>query len=126
MDDLADAMRRFQECIENRDRELAEGVLDDDYALVLVQPARAVMPRARWLEVLSDYVVHSNSTDESVVDVDGDLAVVLHRDQMAATVMGQDRSGTFAITDVWRRREGQWRVWRRHSTPLQAGVLPGA
>jgi hypothetical protein len=95
MDDLADAMRRFQECIENRDRELAEGVLDDDYALVLVQPAPAVMPRARWLEVLGDYVVHSNSTDESVVDIDGDLAVVLHRDQLAATVMGQDRSGTF-------------------------------
>lgn len=124
-DDLREAMERFQGCIERRDRAAAESVLDPDYALVLVQPARAVMPRARWLEVLDDYVVEAYAVKDQVVDVDGDLAVVLHRDEMSATVLGQDRSGTFIITDVWRRVGGGWKIWRRHSTPVSAGELPG-
>ena len=119
-------MHRFQRCIEERDRAAAEAILDDDYALVLVQPAKAVMPRSRWLEVLADYVVHSYDVREMVMDVDDDVAVVLHRDEMSATVLGEDRSGTFVITDVWRRRGGTWRIWRRHSTPLAAGEMPGA
>ena len=119
-------MTRFDRCIQERDQAAAQTVLDDDYALVLVQPTHAVIPRARWLEVLPDYVVHDYAVEDSVVDVDGDLATVLHRDRMAATVLGEDRSGTFVITDVWRRREDGWRVWRRHSTPLSAGTMPGS
>ena len=125
-DDLQDAIARFERCVIDRDREAAESVLDADYALVLVQPARAVMPRARWLEVLPDYVVHDYAVEESILDVDGDTATVLHRDRMSATVLGEDRSGVFVITDVWRRTPDGWRVWRRHSTPLSAGELPGS
>jgi len=125
-DELADAIARFERCIEDRDRETAETVLDPDYALVLVQPARAVVPRARWLEVLPDYVVHDYAVEESIVDIDGDLATVLHRDRMSATVLGEDRSGIFVLTDVWRRTADGWRVWRRHSTPLSAGNMPGS
>jgi len=124
-EDLHDAMRKFQDCIGTRDRALAEAVLDEDYALVLVHPAVAVMPRERWLAVLPDYVVHSLHVAESVVDVAGDVAVVLHRDEMSATVLGEDRSGTFILTDVWRLRADGWRIWRRHSTPLAAGDMPG-
>ncbi len=125
-DELRLAMSRFQECIERRDRSAAESVLDEDYALVLVHPTRATMPRARWLDVLADYCVHSYTLDESVIDVDGDVAVVLQRVQMSATVFGEDRSGSFVISDVWRRGPGGWKVWRRHSTPLAAGHMPGA
>jgi hypothetical protein len=45
---------------------------------------------------------------------------------MHSTVLGEDRSGTFVITDVCRRRRSEWRLWRRHSTPLAAGRMPGA
>src|SRR3954466_3332525 len=102
-DSLQDAIARFQRCIMDRDRRTAEAVLHPDYALVLVQPARAVVPRARWLEVLADYIVHDYAGGESVLDVDGDTATVLHCDHMSATVLGEDRSGMFVITDVWRR-----------------------
>ena len=124
--DLDVAITRFQACIEARDHAAAEAVLDADFALVLLQPGRVVMPRGRWLEVLSDYVMHSCRVLDSVTDISDDLAVVLHRDEMSATVLGEDRSGTFVVTDVWRLREGAWKVWRRHSTPLAAGRLPGA
>jgi ketosteroid isomerase-like protein len=124
-DDLDRRMEQFQVSIESRDLDLARDVLDDDYALVLVHPAQATMPRSRWLEVLTDYVVHDYEVQDQSVDVDGDCAAVLHRVRMSATVLGEDRSGMFVISDVWRRRSGSWRVWRRHSTPLAAGAMPG-
>lgn len=124
--ELRERVERFQTCIERRDPALAAEVLDSDYALVLVHPTPAVMPRDRWLQVLEDYVVRSYDVEEQIVDVEGDCAVVLQRVRMEATVLGEDRSGLFVISDVWRRRDGQWRVWRRHSTPLAAGAMPGA
>ncbi len=117
----------FDRCVAERDAELADRVLDEDYALVLVQPQRAEMPRGRWLEVLPDYVVHSYEVEERIVEVDGDTAAVLQRVRMAATVLGEERSGLFVISDTWRRRgDHVWRIWRRHSTPLAAGSMPGA
>lgn len=124
-DDLAASMAEFQRCIESRDRVGAERVVADDFALVLVAPARALMPRDRWLEVLEDYVVHDYVIEEQIVNEEGDCAVVLHRVRMTATVLGEGRSGVFVISDVWRRRGDGWRVWQRHSTPLSAGLMPG-
>ncbi len=51
------------------------------------------------------------------------LAAVLQRVRMKATVFGQDRSGVFILSDVWRRGPGGWQIWRRHSTPLDAPAL---
>jgi hypothetical protein len=124
--ELKTRIEAFQRCIETRDRSLAEDVLDEDYALELVQPTVARMPRERWLEVLPDYIVHAYETEESILTIDGDYAVVLQRVSMSATVLGIDRSGYFVMSDVWRRRDGTWRVWRRHSTPVSAGSMPGA
>ena len=76
-----------------------------------------------WLKMLPDYVVHEWTLTEQVIDVDGDLGVILQRVFMRATVLGRDRSGIFILTDIWRRRNGRWLVWRRHSTPLSAGRI---
>src|SRR4051794_28203081 len=108
-DELRTAMAAFQECIEQRDRSVAEGVLNEDYALVLVHPTPATVPRAKWLDMLPDYRVHTYQVEEAVVDRDRDLAVVLQRVQMTATVLGEDRSGRFVLTDVWKRGPGGWR-----------------
>ncbi|MEP7022154.1 MAG: nuclear transport factor 2 family protein [Pseudonocardiales bacterium] len=125
-DDLDAAMAEFQRCILQRDQAAAADVLDPDYALVLVHPVRATMPREVWLANLPDYLVHSYDVQEQAIDVDGDCAAVLHRADMSATVNGVERSGLFTITDIWRRRGGHWRIWRRHSTPLSAGRMPGS
>jgi hypothetical protein len=125
-DDLDTATREFQRCIEQRNQVAAADVLDQDYALVLVQPARVVVPREVWLATLPGYIVHSYDVQERVVDIDGDCAAVLHRADMRATVNGAERSGLFSVSDIWRLRDGQWRIWRRHSTPLSAGPMPAA
>lgn len=124
-EDLRSRAADFQRAIEQRDGALAESVLDDDYALVLVHPQRATMPRERWLEVLPDYVVHGYDVREQVAEVDGEVGLVLSLAQMEATVLGEDRSGLFVLTDTWLVRDGEWRLWRRHSSPLSAGRMPG-
>ena len=90
-DELTRAIADLQRCIEQRDVAAAASVLDEEYSLLLVQRTRATMPRDRWLETLADYIVHEYAVEEQIVDVDGDLAVVLHRDRMRATVLGIDR-----------------------------------
>lgn len=109
--------------VRDRDEAAAAEVIADDFALQLVQPVRNVMNRQVWLEVLADYVVQEWEVEEEIVDVDGDVAAVMRRVRMEATVMGEDRSGVFVVSDLWRRIDGDWRVWRRHSTPLMAGRL---
>jgi ketosteroid isomerase-like protein len=123
---LTAQLAAFDLAVLERDADLARTVLHDDYQLVLVQPGPARIPRQQWLVVLDDYVVHDYEVQQVQLDVDADLALVLQRVRMRATVLGQDRSGIFVISDTWRRVDGRWRVWRRHSTPLSAGDLPGA
>ena len=124
--DLEHQTQEFERCVIERDRATAEAVLDRDFALVLVHPESAVMPRNRWLEVLSEYVVHEWTVQDRRLDIDEDgCAALLQRVQVRATVLGEDRSGPFVISDLWRLRDGSWRIWRRHSTPLVAGPMPG-
>src|SRR3954469_21331554 len=122
--DLELAMTEFQRCIAERDVVAAADVLDADFALVLVQPVAAVVPRDRWLATLPDYAVRSYEVQEQLIDVDGSVAAVLHRAQMQATVGGVDRSGVFIVTDIWRQRDGQWRGWEGDSPPPTGGAVP--
>jgi ketosteroid isomerase-like protein len=128
MDAGAEVLTRadeWQKLIEARDLEAIGDYLHDDYALVLVHPAQTIVPRTAWLATLPDYVVHGWDVRTRVVDVDDDTAVVLTLGDQRATVLGDDRSGLFALSDCWRRGvDGRWRVWRRHSTPLSAGPMP--
>ena len=115
----------FERAVLQSDAELAMTVLHPDYTLALVLPVPAVMSRERWLEVLPDYHVEAYDVQAQHLQVLGDCAALLQRLTMTATVLGEDRSGTFVISDVWLRRDDGWRIWQRHSTPLAAGPMPG-
>ena len=122
-DELRSRDESWRRCVEARDTEAVVEYLDPDYELVLSEPEVSVVTRDKWLKMLPDYVVHEWTLTEQVIDVDGDLGVILQRVFMRATVLGRDRSGIFILTDIWRRRNGRWLVWRRHSTPLSAGRI---
>lgn len=125
MDDLEQAIATWQAAIESRDLEGAARLMHEDYALVIVHPAPATVPRGQWLDSLHDYVVHDYAVEEQRVDVVGDVAAVLSRVRMRATVFGVDRSGVFILSDTWLRAGSLgWQVWRRHSSPLSAGEMP--
>ncbi|MCW2795567.1 DUF4440 domain-containing protein [Nocardioides sp.] len=122
---LTTQMANFERVVLQRDVDLASDVLHLDYALVLVHPVPAVMPRNRWLELLPDYRVGAYDVQAQHLDVLGECATLIQRVGMTATVVGEDRSGIFVISDVWLRVADRWRIWRRHSTPLAAGPMPG-
>jgi hypothetical protein len=124
--ELDTACADFDCAVIERDHDVAERILHPEFALVLVHPTPAVMPRQRWLETLDSYVVDEWDVEEDVRDSNGDIAAVLRRVRMRATVLGEDRSGTFIVSDTWLRTGSGWQVWRRHSTPLHAGRMPGA
>ena len=115
----------WESSILRRDVEGVQQFLTAGFAVVILQPTRAVVPREQWLKTIADYRIHDYHVEDEIIDVDGDLGVILQRIRLKATVLGQDRSGIFIHTDIWRRTD-QWRVWRRHSTPLSAGPYPTA
>ena len=123
---IGDLTDRWQLAIESRDPEEAARFLADDYALVILQPQPAVVMRDEWLRMLPDYVVTGYAVEERVVETSADLCTVFQRVDQTALVKGVERNGIFILVDVWVRAAGEWRVWRRHSTPLSAGVAPRA
>jgi hypothetical protein len=58
----------WQRALEARDVAGIDDFLDPDYALVLVHPATVTVPRAQWLRMLPDYVVHSWTVSECAPD----------------------------------------------------------
>ncbi|HEY3436819.1 MAG TPA: DUF4440 domain-containing protein, partial [Actinotalea sp.] len=110
---LTEQIANFDRVVLERDADLALTVLHPDYALVISLPVIAVMPRERWLAVLPDYLVHAYEVQEQRVEVLGSSAAVLQRVEMTATVLGDDRSGRFVISDHWLHGDAGWRVWRR-------------
>jgi ketosteroid isomerase-like protein len=115
----------WQAAIESRDVEQVQDFLHQDYALALVVPAAVTVEREEWLRLLPDYVVHHYEIHEQTVHTSKDLAAVLTLATQHATVLGQDRSDRFILSDVWvRGQDGTWRVWRRHSTPATGMAMP--
>jgi hypothetical protein len=123
---LGDRTDRWQLAIEARDPEAAAHFLSDDYALVILQPQPTVVRRDEWLRMLPDYDVTGYSVEERIVETGRDLCTVFQRVDQTAVVKGVERSGIFILVDVWVQEADEWRVWRRHSTPLSAGVAPRA
>lgn len=109
---------RWADALKRQDVAAASQILADDYVLVIAvqgEPIRTV-PREQWLKGLKDYVTEANSIDEIRVGVYGNTAVVFMLYTQKATVRNQDRSAQFAITDIWVKRQGRWRVAERHSS----------
>lgn len=102
------------EAIQQRDVEAAGRILGAEYALMA--PGLGEMPRAKWLESLPSYVVHSYEHTDVRVHVYGETAVMRSRYKQQATVFGKDRSGEMLVTDVWVKRDGRWQVVARHTS----------
>lgn len=126
MDDLGWRVEDFDRSVIERDAELAQSLLADDFALVVTEPAPRTMPREKWLSVLVDYVVTEWTVLDRETYVAGAAAMVLSRVDMVATVLGADRSGLFTTSDLWlRHSDGAWYAHRRNSTPGTAGHIAG-
>ena len=112
------ASAAWSDAIFRRDVAAAAAFLAPEYALMAT--GLGEMPRARWLENLPKYVVHSFAFSEVRVQDYGDAAVMRSRYTQRATVDGQDRSGAMLVTDVWVRGGSGWQVVARHTSFVPA------
>lgn len=116
--------REWTEAIIRRDMEVLEGIVGREYTLTANGfPGKTRFTREEWMATVPFYDVHSYDQRNLVAHSYGDTAVVLADLDMNATVRGSDRSGSFALTDVWIRRDGRWQVVARSSifTPTASG-----
>ena len=102
------------DAIMRRDVAAAEQILGEEYALMA--NGIGTMPRAQWLALLPDYVVHSWEFSDVTLHVYGETALMRSRCALSATVAGKDRSGDMLMTDVWVKRGGRWQVVARHTS----------
>lgn len=75
-----------------------------------------VTQREPWLSVMPNYEILEMTLDDIRATVYGDTAVAILIWTQRARVNGGERSGTFFITDIWRKIGNDWRVAERHSS----------
>ena len=94
-----------------------EALLAPDFELVVSAAPAKPLSRSEWLRLaVSGYVCRSFRYKQQNVRVLGDYAVVASVFAQEASVKGQDRSGEFFLTDLWRRYNGSWQVVARYSS----------
>jgi ketosteroid isomerase-like protein len=52
-------------------------------------------------------------------DVSGDLAYTVGYEHTAASVQGEPRKYTLRVTQIYRRENGEWKVFHRHADTVQ-------
>ena len=106
------------------DRAALERILAPEFALVVSARPEARVDRAAWLRTAgTEYTCEAFRYDGMQVRDFGDVVVVSSVATQRATAFGQDRSGTFFLTDVWRAGpDGAWRVIARYSSHPEPGT----
>ena len=115
--ELIDLEHEWLQAISRDDLEKLERIVGHEYTLAAngFPGGRTRISRQEWMATVPTYEVHSYEFRSIVVKDYDDAAVVLADFDLRATVRGEDRSGGFAVTDVWVRRDGRWQVVARSS-----------
>ncbi|MDP8911594.1 MAG: nuclear transport factor 2 family protein [Actinomycetota bacterium] len=117
-EDVVAVLDEWTRAIEGSDVEAASRVLADDFVLTSAGGVAPRVQRQAWLDALAK--IETTSFEISVVEtrVFGELAVVASHATWRAYLRERDLSGTYALTDVFTRRDGAWQVSWRVSTRL--------
>jgi ketosteroid isomerase-like protein len=115
-EELLKVEKEFAETIVNNDLERLGRVVSDDW--VIIDPNGEIVDRARFFEVIkSGSLTHEiMESEDSRVRVYGDSAVVTAVTRTKGKFMGQEFSTQERATDVFVKRDGQWRCVVTHLT----------
>jgi ketosteroid isomerase-like protein len=116
-DELVALEHEWAQAVVENDTETLERIVGQEYTLAAnnFPGGRTRLDRQEWMATVPAYEVHSYEIADVVVHDYEDAAVVLADLELGATVRGEDRSGSFAVTDVWIKRGGRWQVVARSS-----------
>jgi ketosteroid isomerase-like protein len=84
------------------------------------------MPRDAWFAGLGRMTFRRFNPNVTSVEAFGDTALATVEGDWTLEFDGRLIDENFYVTDVWVRREGQWRIVRRHSSPYQAAAVSPA
>lgn len=106
-----------------KDQAALADLLAPEFQLVGIRSTGVTaIPRAEWLANAGSITFHDFKTETTAVQVFGDTALATVEGHWDIVFGGHPIKENFYITDVWVRRDGVWRVVRRHSSPYQATV----
>jgi ketosteroid isomerase-like protein len=126
--EIADLERRFGEAVLTKDVASLQTLLAPEFKLVGVRSTGAAdMPRAAWFAALDRMTFSRFEPRVSSVEVFGNMALATVEGGWTLEFDGRRIDEDFYVTDVWVRRDGAWRIVRRHSSPYQpAAVSPAS
>ncbi len=116
-DELVALEQEWVRALADNDMDQLERIVGQEYTLAAnnFPGGRTRLSRQEWMATVPLYEVHSYAFSNVVVHDYEDAAVVLAELQLRATVRGEERSGSFTVTDVWVKRENRWQVVTRSS-----------
>lgn len=116
VDEIGRLEHQWASALVQQDTVVIHRLLAPEYGLIVSASPQRPISRAAWLATLPDYHTRSFAIGELTVRVLGDVAMASFVGDLVARVRGAERSGKYFITDVWRRRDGAWRVIARYSS----------
>jgi ketosteroid isomerase-like protein len=113
----------FSKAILEKDMVRLDALLAPEYRLVGVRSTgTSDMPREAWFAGLGRMTFSRFEPTVSSIEVFGDTALATVEGSWTLEFDGRHIDERFYVTDVWVRRDGQWRIVRRHSSPYQPAV----
>jgi ketosteroid isomerase-like protein len=117
-EEILEVEKRFVDAIARNDSEAIERFVADDW--IIVNADGGIIEKERFLEVIkSGALTHEMmQSDDIRVRVYGDSAVVSALTRSKGKFMGQEFTTHERSTDVFVRRDGQWRCVLTQLTPF--------
>ena len=117
-EELVEAEKEFTDAIVKNDSEAIERFVTDDW--IIINADGGIIDRERFLGVIkSGTLTHEMmESDDMRVRVYGDSAVVSALTRSKGKFMGQEFTTHERSTDVFVRRDGQWRCVLTQLTPF--------
>ena len=110
-----------------KDQAALADLLAPEFQLVGIRSTGVTaVPRAQWLATAGSITFHEFTTETTSVQVFGDTALATVEGRWDIVFGGHPIKERFYVTDIWVRRDGAWRVVRRHSSPYQSGIPAAA
>jgi ketosteroid isomerase-like protein len=121
------ANTEFYAAFEAADLDRMHAVWDDDEDVTCVHPGWQLL-RGRGRVMRSWALIFANTpyiqfflTDVRA-DIEGDIAIVTCTESILTSIGDDSGDASVASTNVFRRREGSWRLWVHHGSPVAATV----
>jgi ketosteroid isomerase-like protein len=120
---VRDREKAWNDSILKHDAAAAERFMSPDYFLARASAGQPMVtvPRSQWLETLKTYFLEDMHLGEMMVHVYGDVATVAYKYSQTAKANGPVAPpGDALITDIWVKRNGNWKVTARYSSRFVA------